>query len=499
MLWLLGCDPLGPFPDWSDATSAAERIVVSPAELDFPTVSVNGQREARRSFRVTNLGDDTVTVTGHEEVLGGAGLWWVPGVPALLELAPGEAVDVEVVFAPLTEGAWSADLLVQPGEERVHLVGEGTAPVLEVGPATSAAVVLGCTGELEVPVHNAGSEGLGFDGARVTSEEFRVVDLPDALGPGASDTIRVAFTPASGGTRDASLVLASNDPLQPELAVPVSALGYEGARVSETFRYAPSNPTDVLFLVDTGAAATTWYGPAEAAATAFVDALRDANVDYHLASLGSGSACPGTTPGWTDRTDTALRSASVVLRGFESPGGAWDHDLLGLALTALPLSEPGGCADGFRRADADLHLVLVTEAEAPPDLSADLVTLAGLVADDAGFRVSTVVALGGCGGDPVGWRAATDPTGGVEVDVCADDWSAGFVDLADLPAGYDPVWYPLAEVPVPSSIEVRVEGVPFDAWTWDATENVVRFDGGSVPALGAEVEITYVLAVSCAG
>jgi len=497
VLWLLGCDPLGPFPDWSETVAVGERIAVSPGELNFPTISVNGQRETRLSFRVTNLGGEPVTVTGHDEVLGGGGTWTVPDQPPLLAVDPDQSVDVEVLFAPPSEGSWTAELVVQPGDERIGLAGAATAPVLEVEDADSIAVVLGCTGGFELTLHNSGSEALDFDAARVTSDEFRVVDLPDSVGPGAADTVGLTFTPASGGTRDASLVLVSNDPLWPELAVSLSALAYEGARVSEEFRYAPSNPTDVLFLVDTAASSMVWYEPAENAAATFVDALRSANVDYHVSSLGSGSPCPTTTPGWTDRYDTAVRSESVVMRGFEAPGGAWDHDLLDLALTALPYSEPGECFEGFRRADADLHLVVVSEAEAPDDLSADLVELAGLAAEDAGFRVSTVVGLGGCAGDADGWAAATDPTGGVEVDLCAQDWTAGFAELADLPAGYDPVWYPLAEVPVPGSIEVRVEGQVFDEWSWDPVENVVRFDGEAVPALGAEVEITYVLAVAC--
>ena len=118
-------------------------------------------------------------------------------------------------------------------------------------------------------------------------------------------------------------------------------------------------------------------------------------------------------------------------------------------------------------------------------------------AGDAGFRLSALVALGGCGSDADVWAEAAETTGGIAADLCASDWVPAFLDLASLPPGADPVTYPLAEIPVPSSLRVTVEGAPFELWTYDTTTNAVRFDGDAVPALGAEVGITYVLAVAC--
>ena len=73
----------------------------------------------------------------------------------------------------------------------------------------------------------------------------------------------------------------------------------------------------------------------------------------------------------------------------------------------------------------------------------------------------------------------------------------GGLDQVALPPGADPVSYPLAEVPVTSTIEVTVEGAPFTLWSYDRARNAVVFDGDAVPALGAEVAIEYVLAVAC--
>ena len=57
--------------------------------------------------------------------------------------------------------------------------------------------------------------------------------------------------------------------------------------------------------------------------------------------------------------------------------------------------------------------------------------------------------------------------------------------------------YPRGQVPGATTLEVAVEGAPFTLWSYDAASNVVIFDGDAVPALGAEVTITYVLAVTC--
>ena len=155
-----------------------------------------------------------------------------------------------------------------------------------------------------------------FLDTRLASTEFAVVGLPDEIPPGGSDTVELAFTPTGSGSRTTSLVLGTNDPATPEVSVVVSALGYEGERVTESFRYAPSNPTDILFVVDTGSSMAERLLAADAAITTFVDAIRNSNVDYHVSAMGSAAACPTTTPGFATRTDTGLQTASVVVQGF---------------------------------------------------------------------------------------------------------------------------------------------------------------------------------------
>lgn len=493
LLLLAACHPLGTMPAPEGARAEGERIAVTPAELDFGLVSVNDVGQRTSTFTVHNLGEGEVTVTGHD-VPRGDDAWTVLAEP-LLSLPAGAAADVEVVFTPATDAAYAAELVVEPGAEIVRLVGEGTAPVVALGEVEAEPVVLGCTGEGTVPVENRGREALAFAGVSSSSAEFEVVGWPDEIPPGGTDRVRFRFTPQGGGQRGGVLTIVTNDPLTPEAAVSLSLLGYEGERVEERFTYTPSNPTDILFLVDGGASMAEPLTRAPDGIQAFVDKLRDSNVDYQVAAVASGDPCPDDAPPFATRYDTSLRTVSVLERGFAAPGGAWDDDLLSLAAEALDGTVPDACLAGFRRPEADLHLIAVTDGPYAGDIPAQTLALA---ATWGTLRLSALVpADAGCGVEGDAWEEAVLTTGGVLADLCAEDWTAAFTAFATLPPGADPVRYPLAEVPVVSTLAVTVEGGKFELWSYDAAENAVVFDGDAVPALGAEVVITYVRAVAC--
>jgi hypothetical protein len=85
---------------------------------------------------------------------------------------------------------------------------------------------------------NGGSAALhfgssAFAGAQATL--FRAEALPGLLDPGGSAALEVTFTPTAAGRVTAALVLASDDPDQPELSIPLAG---EGA-VSGSMTVAP--------------------------------------------------------------------------------------------------------------------------------------------------------------------------------------------------------------------------------------------------------------------
>lgn len=501
MLPLLpACAPIGPWNlDTGDVDPVrSSRVVVSPASLDFGTVSVNADGVREAEFTLFNLGDVTETVAGHDEPLGDEA--FTVAADPLLPLAPGEELTLTVTFAPTTDADYRAELLIQTSVagESLAMLGTGTAPVLSIGELSFEPTVLGCTGTGSLAVANHGSEPLAFEGTLLESDEFSIASEPGTLAPGEVGTFGLRFTPAGGGQRGATLIVGTNDPLHPERSVTMSVLGYEGERVTEQFRYTPSNPTDILFVVEAGAALADHADKVAIALPTYVDAIRDSNLDYQLAALSSEDPCPASTPGYATRSDTTLQTESILERGFFGDGGRWDADLLGLALAALDTTVPSGCLDGFRRSNADLQVILVSDGPSSASVPSELAALADWTDDSARLRLGALVPTSAdCGDYATDYITAVTTLEGDVADLCADDWTRAFETFAELPAGSDAVRFELAEPPVVATIEVRVEGSTWREWSYEHVANAIVFDAASVPPLGAEVTLRYVSSVAC--
>lgn len=498
LLAIAGCTTLGPWPDTGtdDVDEPHSRIVASPALIDFGPLSVQDASSFSGTVILYNLGNTDEAVTGHDEPIG-SDAFHVDAPPVLL-MAPGETVELAVTYHPLTEQSDAAELLLSPSEETVRLLGVATAPVLEAARPHVDGVVVGCTGAGRIDLANVGSETLIVHGASIEHEEFDVVTVPDTISAGMSAAIELSFTPGGGGPRYSTLTLSTNDPLRPDIGIIVTGNGSAGPIVTESFRYTPSNPTDLLFVVGTGSGMTGHVAKALDVIPDFVDALRDTNIDYHVTTLSEGSPCPAVTPGWAERADTRLQTEAVLERGFLGTS-VGDDNLLDLAVEALEHAGPGGCLEGYRREEADLHVIVVTDQPSRTDVARAEALLVAGVAAPAELRVSALVpTTPTCGTVAADYAGVAERHGGAASDLCATDWTDAFEGFATVPPGHESVRYPLAEVPVPSTIEVRAEGVPFAGWTYDQVDNTVVFGEDAAPALGAEITVDYVSSVSCA-
>lgn len=487
---LVGCHPLGSLPpiDTGVEGNDEERLSVSPLQLDFGEVEFGAVAE--QEFTIHNLGDTTVYVSGQGDPVGDPGFEVL--APDVAELSPGSDLSLTVRFVPTGDEQADAQLLVAPADAVVRLSGLGRSPVLQTGDPQTPPVVLGCSGEGTMTVSNAGSRTLDITDVSSSTSVFQIVDWPASLAPGENGDVRYTFTPDIGGSAEGVFVLVTNDP-SGSTSVAHGALGYEGEGVSESFVYMPTDPTDIVFVVD-GSTIGPYSSRIAGAAEAYVDALRSQNTDFQLTSVSSASACPAAPP-YATRLDTALRASTVLARGFSADGGPWDDDLLALALAVVAGSGPSGCLEGFRRADADLEVVVVALGPSGADLAADLVNLQ---AGGAGrVRVSALVpTTGSCGTRADDYLAVASTTSGATEDLCDADWTPAFQTFAQLPGGTESVRYPLSQVPVASTIAVSVGGVPHSGWAWEADTNQIVFDSAEF-SLGAEVDISYVAAVAC--
>lgn len=484
MWWMLACTPLGPWNSGGDDSGAAAlRVELSPALVDFGDVSSSRGVPAERSFTLYNLGTAPVQITGHDEPLGDARFEIL--APTILDLEPGEKEEVQVLFLPDADRAFLAELLIQPGEQILRLEADGLAPKLEAGQTRAEATVIGCASPLGVEIHNRGREKLHLSAVDSLSAELEVTGYPAEIGPGVTATLDLMFVPERTGNRTPVLRIESDDPQNSTSLITIEGLGFEGSRIQESFRYYPTERTDILVLSE----GASTQGPD--ASAFYLDQLRTDNVDYQITALSGGSPCPTGSPAYATRTDTALQGSAVMNRAFRQAAGPWDSRLPDLALLALAQTESGGCLEGFRRDDATLEILLVADGpgeEPAPDLLPELQQLA-----PEGLRISGLLPQS-CGSIP-SWEELVGQTGGTLEDACTLDWDAAFQRLGELPNAQQPVAYPLDQLPVPSSITMLVGGVPWSAWHWESATNEVVMD--AAPALGSSVLIEYISQVEC--
>lgn len=494
LLLLAACEKPGPWLDADLPAISGERVALSPGVMDFGEVSATVFDKVESTFTVTNLGEDLVTLTGQDEPIGDER--FVVEAAPIETLNPGETRSFAVYFSPQTDETVSAQLRIDPGGELLQLRGVGRAPIVELEGVETPATVLGCASNGHATVANHGSETLEITDVRIEGPDFQLTGWQSTVAAGETMAIEFSFLPLGGGQRGATLSLESNDPRTPEVAMNFGALGYEGSRVEESFRYSPTAPTDILFVVEGGVEAEATQ--LSEALDAYVRVLRGSNIDFQVSAVASNSPCPPDSPMWSTPSSTSLATINVLARAFNQSGGAWDHDLLGLGLAALAESGAGACLDGFRREGANLDVVLV--GLSPPSFDVPLAAsrIANTLGANEDFRLSAMVPFSGsCGSAGAAYAAVTADYGGVAADWCDDDWIESFATFAQLPNSDAAVSYLLSDIPVEQTISVSVEGNSWTAWTFDANTNTVFFDSAITPALGAEVTIAYVAAVSC--
>ncbi|MES2637966.1 MAG: hypothetical protein V4850_00725 [Myxococcota bacterium] len=274
--------------------------------------------------------------------------------------------------------------------------------------------------------------------------------------------------------------------------------------VEERFVQAALPEVDVLFVVDsTGSMADEQVALAGAAAT-FLDTLAGLNLAYQIGVTTTDPADDGVLVGrpWivtasTENPAAALASALQV--GAESAPPA-----AGFYTATRTLTDEQGFNRGFRRADAGLHVIFVSDGDDQSDLwlgidpgSAFLTTLADQETSSGRVaRVSAVVGdvPGGCGTEPAArYTALAEATGGIVQSLCTADFSAVAAALGGAAAEYA-TRFPLEWAPVEGSARVEIDGVRVESgWRLDLVDPALVFD--TAPAADAEISILYTLVV----
>jgi hypothetical protein len=281
--------------------------------------------------------------------------------------------------------------------------------------------------------------------------------------------------------------------------------------LEDTFTQAPLPKVDVLWVIDNTPSMIEEQSALSSAIGEFSSRLDQAGLAWQVGVVHTDitSNAAGVlqgqpwiiTPGLADPATTLAEAASVGTLGQPPEAG------LGAAYLALtdPLASDEN--RGFRREDAALHVVVVSDGD---DDSGDILGdhpadafLAFLLSEQTRTgrpaRLSAIVGdtPDGCtgpGGNALpGTRyiRIADDTDGIVGSICEADYLGIAAALADDSLSW-PDTFSLSADPIPGTVRVEVDGVRLDTgWTLEIAPPAVRFD--SPPEPGVELRIRYTL------
>ncbi len=277
--------------------------------------------------------------------------------------------------------------------------------------------------------------------------------------------------------------------------------------VTETFTQAPVPGVDVLFVIDSTGSMAEEQAGFGAAAGGFVASLDALGLDYQIGVTSMDVADEGALLGvpWILTPDDEGLAADLAKNLAVGTGST--PPSAGLDAAALALTDPLGFNIGFRRPDASLQVVFVSDADddSGPVLGADPVSAfeAMLSTEASGngltARASAVVGdvPGGCTGTSgtalPGTRYAkvAADSGGTVASICAGDFSSIAAAIGAGSADWQ-LSFPLQADPIAGSAKVYVNTVLVESgWVIDDAGPALVFQ--TAPPPDALISVTYQL------
>lgn len=277
--------------------------------------------------------------------------------------------------------------------------------------------------------------------------------------------------------------------------------------VEELFDQAPMPKVDVLWVIDnTNSMAEEQAALAEAFDT-FADALDDLELAWQagVVTTDVGDDQAGVLQGnpWIihpDLDDPAQAFAQAADVGTDPSATQ-----AGLGAAWLALSEPLRSADnrGFRRADASLHVVVVSDGddESEPLLGADPASafLDFLdQEDDNGLAATLSAVIGdvpdGCGSAQPGtvYAAVAEATGGAVGSICAASFDQVTAALGKASVSW-PDTFLLQEAPAEGTVDAWIDEARVDEADYTVSLDPPSITFASAPRAGATIRVRYEL------
>ncbi len=209
-------------------------IDVSPSSRNYGSVAVGSS--SSHTFVVSNTGSADLSVTSTSIV--GDGDFSITSGGGSFTLTPGSTRNVIARFAPGSAGSKSATLRLANNDsdedpKDMSLSGSGTVtPDIDIDPTSRnfGDVTIGSSSDQVFIVSNTGTGSLSVSSVSLSgtnSDQFSIQSGGGSysLDPGSIGNIIIRFSPATTGSKSASLDIASNDPDENPLQTSLSGSG----------------------------------------------------------------------------------------------------------------------------------------------------------------------------------------------------------------------------------------------------------------------------------
>lgn len=266
---------------------------------------------------------------------------------------------------------------------------------------------------------------------------------------------------------------------------------------------------DILWLVDTSGTMSEEQAALTASAPAFLDALLEADLDFHLGVVSldlhdedSAGVLLGT-PAYLTR-ETPDLEALFLARAIPGTSGGKNEQGLDAALLALTGAPAQAENIGFRRSSADALLFFISDEDDASEVSvgsfverlealtgAQRLRVHGLVGDaPLGCAASNAAAEAG-----TRYLEAIQAVEGLSWSICqapySDFFRAMVRELVRLPDTFH-----LSGMPDPDTLEVTLDEIilrerPQDGWTYLPDQNAIQLRGTALPTSGQVVTVKY--------
>lgn len=518
--------------DLSD--DGAPDIQVTPSVINFPNIDATGGTQAQEIVIVSNVGD----VDLHIEDLyvdDDTGPFSLNAITSALIPPMGQA-QFAVTFAPQTAANNRGYALIESDDPdtpvaEIQLNGVGVAPVIDITPSEYdfGMLYVGCDSSQPLTISNIGTADLivdSFDWSTASNDlSFDALEpvngpLPWTIAPSQSVDVFVDYAPMDSISDASFLTVSSNDPYLPEALVTQDGLGEIYDTHEDNFVQPLAGSSDIIFAVDRSCSMYDDIALMNQNFEAFVNTLQGMNSDYHVAAVVGDNGCVYGGDKFIDNSFSggdAETTIATMIDCFSSsncnmnvPYATYTEAAFSLFESFLSESvdingapDPGGCNYGVVRQNAKLNLVGVSdEPEQSVNTYGYYVSLfQGLKTnpDDVVFHAIGGDYPSGCGGNDAytGMYEASVATGGLFLSICATDWATQLEALAEGSA-QDLTSFALTQQPVPSTIEVDLNGLPTTVgWSYNPTDNAIDFDPDYVPEGGDTIEVSYAVYGDC--